>query len=105
MIAAAKTCLDVIKDYVDKIEQAIKTYYSTEVKETVEDQGCEYVEIDEASQFSQLMTPIELFIQPLSTKIVVGLYFTCDWDEESGIGIRFDTQGNIIRIGTGEIIY
>ena len=105
MIAAAKVCLDVINNHADKLEQAIKRYYDTEVKEDVEGRDGDYMEIDDINQLAQIVTPKELFIQDLKTLMAVGLYFICDWDEEAGMGIRFDTEGNICEIGTGEIIY
>lgn len=105
MLMAARACLETINNHVETIEQCIKNYYDTEVRERAEEIGCDYVPIDDVCQLVQVVTPQELYIQPLKTNIVVGLYLTCDWDEEGGIGIRFDTDGNIIEIGTGEIIY
>lgn len=105
MIAAAKACLDAIHNHTDKLEKAIKSYYDTDVKEDVEVRDGDYTTIDDVNQLAQVATPKELFIRPLKTKIVVGLYFICDWDEEAGMGIKFDTDGNISEIGTGEIIY
>ena len=105
MVMAAKTCLDVINNHTDKLVQAIKSYYDTEVKEDVEGRGGNYITIGNVNQLAQVVTPKELFIQPLKTKILVGLYFICDWDEEAGMGIKFDIDGNICEIGTGEIIY
>ncbi len=105
MVMAAKACLDAISNHTDKLMQVIKNYYDTEVKEDVEGRGDDYITIDNVDQLAQVVTPKELFIQPLKTKILVGLYFICDWDEEAGMGIRFDTEGNITEIGTGEIIY
>ena len=64
-----------------------------------------YTTIDDVNQLAQVATPKELFIRSLKTRVVVGLYFICDWDEEAGVGIRFYTDGNISEIGTGEIIY
>lgn len=105
MVMAAKACLDAINNQTDKIEQAIKNYYDTEVKADAEEGFCNYVKMDDISQLAQVATPEELFVEKLKTMIVVGLYFVCDWSEEKGFGIRFDTEGNIIELGTGEIIY
>lgn len=105
MVMAAKACLDAINDQADTIEQEIKDYYDTEVREDVEGRGDDYVIIDDVNQLAQVVTPKELFIQDLKDTMVVGLYFICDWDEEAGMGITFDTEGNICEIGTGEIIY
>lgn len=105
MLMAARACLETINNHAEMIEQWIKNYYDTEVRERAEEMGCNYVPIDDVCQLAQVVTPQELYIQPLKTNIIVGLYFTCDWDEERGVGIRFDTDGNIIKIGTGEIIY
>lgn len=105
MVMIAKVCLDTINNNTEKIEQVIKSYYDTDVKKEAEERGDSYIAIDDVNQLAQVVTPQELFLQTLKTEIIVGLYFICDWDEERGVGIRFDTEGNIIEIGTGEIIY
>lgn len=105
MIMVGKACLDTINNHAIKIEQALKNYYDTEVKEMAEEMECSYLAIEDASQLAQAVVPKELLIRPLKSKIVAGLYFDCDWEEERGVGIRFDTEGNITDVGTGEIIY
>lgn len=105
MIMAGKACLDTINNHAIKIELALKNYYDTEVKEMAEEMESSYLAIEDVSQLAQVVEPKELLIRPLKSKIVVGLYFSCSWDEEKGVGIRFDTEGNIIDVGTGEIIY
>lgn len=105
MIKATKACLDAINNQTDKLEQAIKRYYDTEVREDAEGRGDDYMEIEDANQLARIVTPKELYIQDLKTEIVIGLYFICEWDEEGGMGVMFDTEGNICEVGTGEIIY
>jgi len=43
MVMAAKACLDAINNHTDKLVQAIKSYYDTEVKEDVEGRGDNYI--------------------------------------------------------------
>lgn len=101
MVMAAKACLDAINNQADKIEQAIKNFYDTDIKCTIEDEDGDYMEIDNISQLAQVMQPKELYV----TDFKVGLYFECDWDEEKGFGIKFDKDGNVIKMGTGGVVY
>lgn len=110
MIEAARNCLNVINHHHDIVEQAIKGYYDTKVKVDSEEGFCDYIEMDDLSQLSQVMSPQELYIVDLRKSglmkdVKVGLYFDCDWDEQDGFGIRFDGEGNIVRIGSGGVIY
>lgn len=100
MVEAAKACLEVFTGSTDEVEKKIKEYYDMEVVPIIEDWD-EYVEIDSIAQLAQMMRPKELYI----TSFKIGLYFECDWDDEKGFGIKFDTNGNIIKMGTGGVVY
>lgn len=100
MVKAAKACLDMFTGSTDDIEKKIKEYYGMDVVPISEDMD-EYNEIDSAAQLAQMMRPKELYV----TSFKAGLYFECDWDEEKGVGIKFDREGNIIEIGTGDVVY
>lgn len=100
VVKAAKACLEVFTGSTDEVEKRIKEYYDMEVVPIIEDWD-EYVEIDSIVQLAQMMRPKELYV----TSFKVGLYFECDWDDEKGFGIKFDSKGNIIRMGTGGVVY
>lgn len=100
MVKAAKACLDMFTGSTDDIEKKIKEYYGMDVVPIIEDMD-EYNEIDSAAQLAQMMRPKELYV----TSFKAGLYFECDWDEEKGVGIKFDREGNIIEMGTGDVVY
>lgn len=110
MITAAQNCLDVINKQASIVELAIKEYYDTKVKVDSEEGFCEYIEMEDLKQLAQVMSPQELYIANLRKSkqiqdVEVGLYFDCDWDEEDGFGIKFDGNGNIVEVGTGDVIY
>ena len=105
MITAAQNCLNAINNQTDVIEQAIKDYYDDVAKDRAEEGWCDYVEMDDLNQLAQVMKPEELYISCGSSWIRVGLYFICNWDEECGFGIRFDGNGKIVRLGTGDVVY
>ena len=88
MMKAAKACLDMFTGSTDEVEKKIKEYYDKEIVPIIEDRD-EYVEIDSATRLAQMMRAKELYV----TRINVGLYFECDWDEEEGFGINFDMDG------------
>lgn len=100
MVKAAKACLEAFTGSTDRIEEKIKEYYDRNVVPIIEDMD-EYVDIDGIVQLAQMMRPKELYI----TSFKIGLYFECDWDDEKGFGIKFDTNGNIIKMGTGGVVY
>ena len=100
MVKAAKACLEAFNGSTDRIEEKIKEYYDRNVVPIIEDMD-EYVDIDGIVQLAQMMRPKELYI----TSFKIGLYFECDWDDEKGFGIKFDTNGNIIKMGTGGVVY
>jgi len=109
LIIAFQNCLNVLKNQTIKILYAIMEYYNEDVKENAEDGFCDYIEMRDYNQLSDVMTPKEIYIVNLSdTEIVrnvrVGIYFECDWNDE-GFAIRFDGDGNIVKVGTGDILY
>lgn len=99
MVKAAKACLDMFTGSTDNIEAKIKEYYEMEVA-PISEEGDEDIE-NSVFRLAQMMRPKELYV----TSFKAGLYFECDWDEEKGVGIKFDREGNIIRIGIGDIMY
>lgn len=100
MINGAVNCINLICDKTDVIENIIKDYYDTEVKERAEDDFCDYIEMDSLAQLSQVMKPVEMYVVELGRekRVKVGLYFDCDWNEEDGFGIKFDGEGNILKL-------
>lgn len=96
MVMATKTCLDTINQ-TDKVEQAIKKYYNESIRYTLE----EDLEIDDINEFARLIQPYELYV----TSFKIGLAFECVWDEEEGIGISFDREGNITEIAGTGVVY
>lgn len=109
MITMAKKCISELNNNSKSIMENIKSYYDDEVKERYEDGFCDYVEMNDYSDLSQVMVPKELFIKEIykrepNSKVYSGLYFECDWNDE-GFAVRFDEQGNVVQMGTGEIIY
>ena len=73
---------------------------SSDLVPIIEDRN-EYIEIDSIAQLAQMMIPKELYV----TSFSAGLYFEYDWDDEKGFGIRLDRKGNIIKMGTGGVVY
>lgn len=100
MVKAAKACLEVFTGSTDEVEEKIKEHYDRRVVPIIEDRD-EYVEIDNIAQLAQMMRPKELYI----TSFSAGLYLECDWDDEEGFGIKLDRKGNIIKMGTGGVVY
>lgn len=84
----------------DELEMKIKEHYDRSVVPIIEDRD-EYIEIDSIAQLAQMLIPKELYV----TSFSAGLYFECDWDEEKGFGVRLDRKGNIIKMGTGGVVY
>ena len=97
MVMATKACLDTINQ-TDKVEQAIKNFYNTDIRYTLDEQ----IEIEDINEFVRLVKPIELYV----TDFKIGLYNECDWDDEDGLGIKFDREGNIKDVGgAGGTVY
>lgn len=65
MITAARNCLNVINHQNNIVEQAIKEYYDTKVKMDSEEGFCDYIEMGDLSQLSQVISPQELYIVDL----------------------------------------
>lgn len=99
MVKAAKACLDMFTGSTDNIEAKIKEYYEMEVA-PISEEGDEDIE-NSVSRLARMMRPKELYV----TSFKAGLYFECDWDDEKGFGIRLDRKGNIIKMGTGGVVY
>ena len=100
MVKAAKACLEMFTGSTDELEMKIKEHYDRSVVPIIEDRD-EYIEIDSIAQLAQMLIPKELYV----TSFSAGLYFECDWDEEKGFGVRLDRKGNIIKMGTGGVVY
>ena len=96
MVMATKACLDTINE-TDKVEQAIKDYYDTDIMPELEDD----LEINDINQSAQYVQPKELYVTDCSR----GLYRESVWDEERGIGIVFDEDVNIEEVGDGGFVY
>lgn len=110
MIKAAKNVLDIFQNNIEVVETAIRAYYETEPKEFAEDGLYDYIDIKSAEQLAQVMKPVELYIPRFKTyqevqDVKVGLYFECDWNPDEGFGIRFNGNGDILKVGRGDVVY
>lgn len=110
MIKAAKNVLDIFQNNIEVVETAIRAYYETEPKEFAEDGLYDYIDIKSASQLAEVMKPVELFISKSKKyekvqDVYVGLYFECDWNPDEGFGIRFNGNGDILKVGRGDVVY
>lgn len=109
MTMAAGNVLNTLRTDREKVQEAVKAYYDSEVRELAEDGRCDYFVFHDAGQLKQVMEPKELYLVDLERNgsvqaVKAGLFFECNWDDE-GFGIRFDGEGAILRMGSGAIIY
>lgn len=112
VIAAARNVLYTLKHNREELQEALKAYYDSEVFELAEDERCDYFDFDSSDELCEVMTPKELYIVDLrktgqAKDVEVGLFFECTWDEYeySGVGIRFDGEGTMLEVTTGDMIY
>lgn len=106
---ATQNCIQILNSETNKVMEAIFEYYNEEVKDRADDGFCDYIEMADYNELFQVMTPIELYVVNLNDSSIVedikaGLYFKCAWNDE-GYAIRFNGNGKIVRMGTGEILY
>lgn len=109
LLLSARNGLDILNNHPEKIMDLVTEFYQTEVKEMADDGYCDYIEIKDGNQFSDIIRPEEFFLKIVGndnslSDIYMGIYFECDWDDE-GFAIRFDGEGNFIKMGTGDILY
>lgn len=98
-------CISTLQSRQEYLLSEMFRYYDEEIREEYENCDVEYKEIHTVGELLQMLTPKEVyFFGGDKTGIYGGFYCEWNWNYE-GFGIRMDEDGNIMEMGTGEVIY
>lgn len=105
MVAAAKKFSENINVKIAEATKAIRHFYETEVKDRAEDGFCEYSKLCTSADLCKVVKPSRIYIDDVNdaNEVFLGFIFECSWNKD-GFAIRYDSDGNIVGVGTAAIM-